>query len=908
MSLRSGKQVGSDPQPSNSRPNKVEELIIEEEEQSTPTKRVETSLPQAPKAPKPSNSANKGKEVPILINSNVIPLNVPFPRRFMQSKKEEAEKDILETFRKVQVNIPLLDAIKQVPTYAKFLKELCTTRKRILSKEVVKVSENVSAILQRKLPTKCKDPGSFTIPCVIGNTRFESAMLDLGASINVMPYSIYASMHLGELKKDGVIIQLADKSNAYPKGVLEDVLMQVNHLIFPADFYVLEMDESDHSPTLPILLGRPFMKTARTKIDVFNGTLTMEFDVEVINFNLSDSIKYPSEDHSCFSIDVFASLAHDHFEQLNDDALELVIARGMDIQNNEDMMEMVAALESLPLQSGKFLDPISISVLTNKLLPSVVQPPTLELKPLPSHLKYFFLGDDETLPVIISSTLTAQEEDKLVRVLREYKTAIGWTLANIKEISPTTCMHRILLEEGSKTSREAQRRLNPPMMEVVKKEIIKLLDCGVIYPISDSRWVSHVQCVPKKSGVTVVTNAENKLVPTRIQTGWRVCIDCRKLNATTRKDHFPLPFIDQMLERLAGYAFYCFLDGYSGYNQIVIIPENQEKTNFTCPFGTFSYRRMPFGLCNAPATFQRCMMSIFSDYVEKIIEVFMDDFSVFGDSFDGCLHNLSLILKRCVETNLVLNWEKCHFMVKQGIVLGHIISEKGMEVDKSKIDLVRHLPSPTSVREVRSFLGHTGFYRRFIKDFSKVSQPLCRLLQKDVAFDFNKECTASFKQLKELLTTAPIIVPPDWNLPFELMCDASDYALGAVLGQRKGKRPHVIYYASRTLNDAQLNYSTTKKELLAIVFALDKFRSYLIGTKVIVFTDHAALKYLLSKKEAKPRLIRWILLLQEFDIEIQDKKGSENVVANHLSCMMHNEESLPIAETFPDEQFVGNVP
>ena len=199
MSLRSGKQVGSDPQPSNSRSNEVEELIIEEEEQSNPTERVETPLPHAPKAPKPSNSANKGKEVPILINSNVVPPNVPFPRRFMQSKKKEAEKDILETFRKVQVNIPLLDAIKQVPRYAKFLKELCTTRKRISSKEVVKVSENVSAVLQRKLPTKCKDPGSCTIPCVIGNTHFESAMLDLGASINIMPYSIYASMHLFNL-------------------------------------------------------------------------------------------------------------------------------------------------------------------------------------------------------------------------------------------------------------------------------------------------------------------------------------------------------------------------------------------------------------------------------------------------------------------------------------------------------------------------------------------------------------------------------------------------------------------------------------------------------------------------------------------------------------------------------------
>ncbi|KAM2867849.1 hypothetical protein COP2_023719 [Malus domestica] len=443
------------------------------------------------------------------------------------------------------------------------------------------------------------------------------------------------------------------------------------------------------------------------------------------------------------------------------------------------------------------------------------------------------------------------------------------------------------------------------MMEVVKKEIIKLLDCGVIYPISDSRWVSPVQCVPKKSGVTVVANAENELVPTRIQTGWRLCIDYRKLNATTRKDHFTLPFIDQMLERLAGYAFYCFLDGYSGYNQIVIAPEDQEKTTFTCPFGTFAYRRMPFGLCNAPATFQRCMMSIFSDYVEKIIEVFMVDFSVFGDSFDGCLHNLSLILKQCIETNLVLNWEKCHFMVKQGIVLGHIISEDGIEVDKSKIDLVRHLPSPTSVREVRSFLGHAGFYRRFIKDFSKVAQPLYRLLQKDVAFDFNEECTASFNQLKELLTTAPIIVPPDWSLPFELMCDGSDYVLGAVLGQRKEKRPHVICYASRTLNDTQLNYSTTEKELLAVVFALDKFRSYLIGTKVIVFTDHVALKYLLTKKDAKPRLIRWMLLLQEFNIEIRDKKGSENVVADHLSRMVHNKESLPIAETFPNGQLLS---
>ncbi|KAM1881688.1 hypothetical protein ACFX13_003264 [Malus domestica] len=907
ITLRSGKQVGTEPQASHASHEEDEKLQFEENTQAKPTAKREPPLPQLSCNSKPYNSA-KVSSIPTSPSS--IPLNVPFPGRLKQSKKEENEKDILETFRKVQVNIPLLDAIKQVPRYAKFLKELCTTRRRISNKEVVQVSENVSAVLQRKLPPKCKDPGSFTIPCVIGNTKFEHAMLDLGASINVMPYSIYASMNLGELKNDGVIIQLADRSNAYPKGVLEDVLVQVDNLIFPADFYVLEMEDSPNVTPLPILLGRPFMKTARTKIDVFKGTLTMEFDGEIINFNISEAMKFPKDDHSCFSIDILDELAQDYLDMLEDDPLETTIAQGLGMKPNlavpkEEHAELVAALESLPQHRGKPSNPIPIPVSTNTLLPSVIQAPVLKLKPLPDHLKYVFLGDEETLPVIVSSSLTALEEEKLIRVLKEHKTTIGWTLADIKGISPTTCMHRIFLEEGAKPTREAQRRLNPPMMEVVKKEIIKLLDCGVIYPISDSRWVSPVQVVPKKSGVTVVKNAEDELVPTRIQTGWRVCIDYRKLNNTTRKDHFPLPFIDQMLERLAGHSFYCFLDGYSGYNQIVIAPDDQEKTTFTCPFGTFAYRRMPFGLCNAPATFQRCMVSIFSDFIEKIIEVFMDDFSVFGDSFDGCLENLTLILKRCVETNLVLNWEKCHFMVKQGIVLGHIVSQRGIEVDKSKIDLVRYLPSPTSVREVRSFLGHAGFYRRFIKDFSKISTPLCRLLQKDVTFDFNEECEKAFKHLKEMLTSAPIIRPPDWSIPFELMCDASDYALGAVLGQRKDKQPHVIYYASRTLNDAQLNYSTTEKELIAVVFALDKFCSYLLGTKVIIYTDHAALKYLLTKKEAKPRLIRWMLLLQEFDVEIRDKKGSENVVADHLSRLVHEEEVVPIPETFPDEQLMS---
>ncbi|KAL0396045.1 UNVERIFIED_CONTAM: Retrovirus-related Pol polyprotein from transposon.6 [Sesamum calycinum] len=303
-----------------------------------------------------------------------------------------------------------------------------------------------------------------------------------------------------------------------------------------------------------------------------------------------------------------------------------------------------------------------------------------------------------------------------------------------------------------------------------------------------------------------------------------------------------------MLERLAGKAYFCFLDGFSGYYQIAIAQEDQEKTTFTCPFGTFAFRRMPFGLCNAPGTFQRCMMSIFSEYIEKCIEVFMDDFTVYGGSFDECLSHLAKVLRRCIETNLVLNFEKCHFMVDQGIVLGHVISSRGIEVDKAKVDLIVNLPYPTSVREIRSFLGHAGFYRRFIKDFAKIAQPLSRLLQKDANFVFGGDCQEAFDELKRALTSAPIIQPPDWSTPFEIMCDASNYAVGAVLGQKIEKTHHVIYYASKTLDAAQCNYSTTEKELLAIVFALDKFRSYLLGSKIVVFSDHAALKHLLSKK------------------------------------------------------------
>ncbi|XP_022159045.1 uncharacterized protein LOC111025486 [Momordica charantia] len=428
----------------------------------------------------------------------------PFPSRLAKPKAGEQENEILDTFRK----------------------ELCTNKRRVKEKDKVVVSENLSAILQKNMPEKCKDPGT------------------------------------------------------------------------------------------------PFMKTARTKIDVDEGTLSVEFDKEIVKFNIFDAMKYPNDEYSLCQIDIIDSIVQDKFTKDNDDHLhkldEQSLAEVEDEIDKEKMLNFDA----------------KISTTNNKIIPSIVQAPKLELKALPDHLKYVYLGEIETLPVIISKELTVEQEEKLIKTLKEYKVVIGWSLADIKGIRPSICMHRILLEDETKPTREPQRRLNPTMKEVVMKEILKLLEAGIIYPISDSKWVSLIHVVPKKTGITVVRNCNNELVSMRVQNGWRMCIDFRKLNQVTRKDYFPLPFIDQMIERLAGKPFFCFPDGFSGFYQIPIAQEDQEKTTFTCSYGTYAYRRMSFGLCNAPGTFQRCMMSIFSEYIEKCIEVFMDDFTVHGESFD----------------------------------------------------------------------------------------------------------------------------------------------------------------------------------------------------------------------------------------------------------------------------------
>ncbi|XP_061356193.1 uncharacterized protein LOC133300632, partial [Gastrolobium bilobum] len=614
-----------------------------------------------------------------------------------------------------------------------FMKDLLSKKRKLKECETVTLTEECSAIIQKKLPPKLEDPGSFSIPIEIGNIDVGKALCDLGASINLMPLSICKALGIHELKPTKVSLQLADRSTRRPDGVIEDVLVKIDKFIFPADFVILDMQEDAE---IPLLLGRPFLATARAMIDVEQGKLMLRVNDETVTIDVLESMKHPSDGGDCFKIDVINDAVLDTVDEILQPLMELESLEEDLLHNTTEATEGEQEVEKLEEK-------------VDDIIPGA---PKVELKELPPTLKYAFLGESKTYPVIININLSTAEEEKLLKVLREHRTAIGWSITDLKGINPSFCTHKILMENEVKPVRQPQRRLNPTMKEVVRKEVVKLLDAGMIYPISDSAW-------------------------------------------------------------------------------------------------------------------------------------------------------------RCQESNLVLNWEKCHFMVRDGIVLGHKISEKGIEVDRAKISLIEKLPPPSNVRGVRSFLGHAGFYRRFIRDFSKIAKPLCKLLAKEEEFNFDNDCLISFNLLKEKLTTAPIITSPNFELPFELMCDASDYAIGAVLGQRKDKLLHVIYYASKILNEAQLNYTTTEKELLAVIYAFDKFRTYLLGSKVIVYTDHAALKYLLTKQDAKPRLLRWMLLLQEFEIEIRDKKGVENRVADHLSRLQEKElqdsSELIIRDEFPDEQVLS---
>jgi hypothetical protein len=352
---------------------------------------------------------------------------------------------------------------------------------------------------------------------------------------------------------------------------------------------------------------------------------------------------------------------------------------------------------------------------------------------------------------------------------------------------------------------------------------------------------------------------------------------------------------------LFGKKYFSFLDGYTRYNPILIAPEDQDKTNFTCPWGTYAYRVLPFGLCNALATFQRAVLGIFADLIHDCVEVYMDDFTVYGNTYQEALDNLEKVLIRCQEMNVSLSHEKCKILLTLGVVLGNHVSSEGIKVNPTKIEVIFRLPPPKIQKEVRIFLGHAKYYLWFIENFTKIAAPMFGLLIKDVDFVWTEHCQTAFETLKAKLSVAPVLRGPNWTLPFHISTDASDTTIGGVLGQKEDQQSYAIYFVSKNLSPTELNYTVTEKEFLVVVHAITKFHHYITGYEVFVHTDHSTIRFLLNKPITNGRVIRWLLLLQEFNITVLDRPGKDNVVADFISQINNEDDDIPIDDSFLDE-------
>ncbi|GKD13659.1 reverse transcriptase domain-containing protein [Tanacetum coccineum] len=670
------------------------------------------------------------------------------------AKEKIREKDdilaskFMEIFRNLHFELSFADALIHMPKFAPMFKKMLNNKDKLIELTKTPLNENCSAVVLKKLPEKLGDPGRFLIPCDFSEFDSYLALADLSASINLMPLSIWKKLQLSGLTETKMVLELADRTISKPTGVAENVFVKVGKFYFPADFVVLDFIAD---PRVPLILGRPFLRTAHALIDVYEGEITLRNDDQSLTLKCGDtpSILYNNfeslkkvdlidvtcEEYSQEVLDFSNSVAYgnpspgydpivsnssptltpfeesdfllfeeaDAFIAIDDEQISTEInATYYDPEGDILILEALLNSDPLPPQPNqgdylpenrrdlKIVEPKKSSIEYAVSYEPKDELPEVELKELPPHLEYAFLEENNKLPVIISKDLSQDEKTSLINVLKNQKQAIAWKLSDIRGIDPEFCSHKILLEDDYEPSVQHQRRVNPKIHDVIKKEVEKLLDAGLIYPISDSPWVSPVHCVPKKGGMTVVTNEENEL-------------------------------------------------------------------------------------------------------------------------------------------------------------------------------------------------GEGG--------------------KKNLLFIFSEDYILAFQTLKKKLTEALILIAPNWDQPFEIMCDASDYAIGAVLGQRIEKHFRPIHYASKTMTEAETNYTTTEKEMLAIVYAFEKFRSYLIMNKSVVYMDHSALKYLFNKKDAKARLLQWVLLLQEFDFKVIDTKGAENYTADHLSRLENPYENVfdpkEINETFP---------
>ncbi|MCO5559818.1 hypothetical protein L7F22_013422 [Adiantum nelumboides] len=646
------------------------------------------------------------------------------------------------------------------------------------------------------------------VECLIHQLVIPHTIVDGGSGVNVLSYSTFTKLGLSFNGVPVTGLRMGDHRSVLAEGFIQGLPVTVAGHTVDIDCYVLRL--SPGPGQYQLLLGRPWIWQTDCVIDIPRGRLLLGRG--------SSRMVLPAYPSSVASPRVTSEIESD-----GDD-------------------DRSSTSSCTPSSYCIYPDSVEITIDTEEDSTLLAR----EEDTVPVPIK----GDDKV--VLLGASLEPSLWDELISLCQEYHDIFAWDYTELKGFPPELVVHRIPLKPGALPVRQRQRRLPEHYREGVYMEIKKLLEAGLIFPVDNTEWVSPIVVVPKK----------NKHL--------RICVDYKQLNKATIKDYYPLPFIDQILDSLAGREIYAFLDCFSRYNQMAIADEDKLKTTFTTIFGTYAYHVMPFGLCNAPSSYQRYKHDCFRDDLIDFLKIFMDDIGV-GTTRDAFVKSVHYVFQKCREKSIALNAKKCVFGVSYGILLGHLISSHGIAMDPKKVEALLAFPTPTTVCQVRGFLGAAKHYSRFIKDMAHLILPLNTLLRVEHKFHWGDSQQESFTSLKQAFTVAPIVKPPDVSKPFHLFFACSSSVISACIAQLYDKKMHPIAYYSRKLKDAETRYTWVERACLAIAESARKFRTYLSTQHSIIYVSKDSLRLMMNKLEPPERIMRWIVELQVFDHELKSK-------------------------------------